>query len=91
MYHPDLERKLEELKAQRKKTLEDFRDLASDAIENADRSCKTMMMFIPPVAPCTCEDDVTECMCAAATTNGNGVSKKPRPNTTRRFKRKKRH
>jgi hypothetical protein len=52
MRHSDLEEKLQQLKEQRKQTLEAFKDLASEATSSADRSSKTMMMFIPP--NCTC-------------------------------------
>jgi len=58
MHHPDLEKQLEELKAQRKETLEDLRDIANKAFDSADKAGKTMMMFLPE---CTCEE---KCDCA---------------------------
>lgn len=80
MQHPELEAKLQELKEQRQKTLEAFRNLASEAITSADRSNKTMMMFIPT-------EESASCVCTKEHPCEQHVSKERR--TLRLKKRKK--
>lgn len=46
MNHPDLEAQLEALKDERKKEIEEFRDLANEAMEQNDRAGKTMVVFM---------------------------------------------
>ena len=77
MNHPDLEKKLQELKAQRKETTQGLRDLATEAIESTDKVNKTMMMYLTPAGQKEgCECTGAFCYCDKA------------PKTSRLFKKK---
>jgi hypothetical protein len=77
MNHPDLEEQLKELKRKKEKSLEEFRDLASQALNHADKTSDTMMIFL---------DDLEE----NSNNGGSPKVKKKRGRTSRIFKRKKR-
>lgn len=77
MHHPELEKQLKELDNFKKKAANELSDLANEAIENADRASKTMMMYLEPAGShedCKCAGQF--CLCKP----GN------KPNTSRLFK-----
>jgi len=79
MYHPDLEKKLEELRAQRVEAVTELRELANTAIENADKTSKTMMMYLESAGikeNCVCTGKL--CLCA--------TPKKPTRKLIKKFK-----
>lgn len=64
MHHPELEQRLAELQKLKHQAAQDLRDLATEAVENADRASKTMMMYLDPSglrADCSCTGKL--CMC----------------------------
>jgi hypothetical protein len=64
MHHPDLEQKLKDLQKSKVEAVQDLRDLANEAIENADRASKTMMMFLEPAGlnpNCGCSGKFCSC------------------------------
>lgn len=78
MHHPDLEKQLEELQRKKEQAVNNLRDIANEALENADRASKTMMMYLEPAGlkeGCACKGKL--CLCSSA---------KPKPPTSRLFK-----
>jgi len=72
MHHPELEKKLKELDQLKKKAANELGDLASEAIENADRASKTMMMYLEPAgshSDCVCTGQFCHCKPRPAPSN----------------------
>ena len=61
MQHPDLEKQLADLKAQRKEATQALRDLASEAMDSTDKVNKTMMMFVRTDCESPCDEELCEC------------------------------
>lgn len=77
MHHPDLEKQLKDLHKLKKEAASKLRDLATEAIENADRANKTMMMYLEPAGTtdsCVCAGQFCHCVDTA------------KPKTSRLFK-----
>lgn len=72
MHHPELEQQLRELHQQKVKAAEDLRDLANEAVATADRSNKTLLLYLDPAGVkkgCECTGEL--CVCAAPKKRGN--------------------
>ena len=65
MHHPELEKQLEELKAQRQEATQDLRDLATEALNSNDKVNKTMMMYLNLSGGDGCVCEGTYCTCTS--------------------------
>ncbi len=84
MHHPNLEKQLEELKAQRQEATATLRDLACEAVESNEKVNKTMMMYLTPSGQNGCECITTYCSCTKAKKKTSRIFK----NGKRKLKRK---
>jgi hypothetical protein len=65
MHHPDLEKQLEDLKAQRQEATQALRDLATEAVNSNDKVNKTMMMYLNLSGGEGCACEGTYCTCTS--------------------------